>query len=1025
MRFLPILALLLLSSSPGGAQVSTAPTEGLRDGSPRTHALTGATVWISPKERIEAATIVIRDGLIVEAGQNVPVPADARIWDMTGRFIYAGFIDAAADLGSPKNDQDALSHWNPLVHPERRASEFTPPDKATTSAHRALGFAAAHVVPGDPGIFRGRTGLLNLHPVPSPVPCAPRQTLAFNTLGDSYPASLMGTLALIRQTYLDADWYAKTFAYQREHPVAERPAANKALASLAEPSGLLGVTTDELDAARFENLAREFALPDLALLGNGREYRHRARLGAMKARVILPLAFPETPRVEDPSRALDLSLESLEHWEYAPSNAAILAAEGIPICLTPRGLAKPEETFWTNVRIAVTRGLAPEAALAALTTEPAALAGVSDRLGSLAPDLIANITIADHDLFTDPHARILSVWIDGRPYETDAAGTYDLRGKWVLAWRGVNGPAEWEVTGKIKTPTLKVGDDEIPLKIEGAKIFLFPSPAAFGSESEGAARLVGHFDPDKRTLEGAGELPGGAPFSWTAIITPSVVEDGDETADEIPNPSPFAKYPAGAFGLSAPPFAPPILLIRNATVWTSGPQGRLEAADVLIRAGKIITIGQNVVAPEGAHILDATGKHLTPGLIDCHSHSAISRGFNEGTHSVTVEVRVGDVVDPTDIALYRELAGGLTTANLLHGSANPMGGQNQVIKLRWGGDADALRFEGAKPGVKFALGENVKRANWNDRTNRYPRSRLGVPQIMRDTFMAARKYESERAEAAAAGRPHRRDLLLESTLEMLKRERIIHIHSYRQDEILAFIAVAKEFNLEVGTFQHILEGYKVADAIAAIGAGASSFSDWWAYKVEVYDAIPHNGAMLHDAGIVTSFNSDSNELATRLNTEAAKAVKFGGLSEEEALKFVTLNPARQLRIDARVGSLEPGKDADFVIWSAHPLSGFARAEQTWIDGKRYFDLDTDRQLQDFALAERERLVALALPKRMKALAKKKKLEEVKTDGSTNDASTPRTLLPFASLSECLSSRRRLYHDGSSGHTCSTTDCCGR
>ena len=366
-------------------------------------------------------------------------------------------------------------------------------------------------------------------------------------------------------------------------------------------------------------------------------------------------------------------------------------------------------------------------------------------------------------------------------------------------------------------------------------------------------------------------------------------------------------------------------------------------------------------SPAGAVVVDGTGKHVTPGLIDAHSHIAIDGDVNEASHSVTAEVRVGDVVDATDIAIYRQLAGGLTAANLLHGSANTIGGQNQVIKLRWGGDAETLKFDGAMPGIKFALGENVKRSGWG--SPRYPGTRMGVEQVLKDAFDAAREYQRTWRDwkAAPRGRPEpRRDLRLEALAEILERRRGVHIHSYRADEILMFARLARELNIHVAAFQHVLEGYKVADAMAAIGAGGSTFTDWWAYKMEVVDAIPYNGAMMQRAGVLTSFNSDDSELARRMNTEAAKAVKYGGLKPEEALAFVTLNPARQLGIDSRVGSLEPGKDADFVVWSASPLSTYARAEQTWVDGRRYFDLETDRRLRAEAAQERTRLVAQVL-----------------------------------------------------------------
>lgn len=429
-------------------------------------------------------------------------------------------------------------------------------------------------------------------------------------------------------------------------------------------------------------------------------------------------------------------------------------------------------------------------------------------------------------------------------------------------------------------------------------------------------------------------------------------------------------FPAGAYGRAAIPEQPAVVLFRHATVWTSGPAGVLEGADVLVEQGRIKQVGRGLAAPEGAQVIDATGRHLTPGLIDCHSHIAINGGVNEGTSAVTCEVRISDVLDPTDINLYRQLASGVTASNLLHGSANPIGGQNQVIKLRWGQGADGLRFAAAMPGVKFALGENVTRANFPSGRGRYPLSRMGVGEIMRDTFARAAELTREQAEFKAGRRPLplRRDLRLEAAAEMLAGGRLIHIHSYRQDEVLMFIRLAQELKLPVATFQHILEGYKVAPEIAALGAGASTFSDWWGFKFEVYDAIPWNGALLRAAGVNVSFNSDDPELARRLNTEAAKAVRYGGVPPAEALQFVTLNPARQLRIDARVGSLEPGKDADLVVWSGSPLSTYSRVEQTWIDGRRYFSRDEDAAARAVDAKERAALIQLALPARQRALA---------------------------------------------------------
>ena len=421
-------------------------------------------------------------------------------------------------------------------------------------------------------------------------------------------------------------------------------------------------------------------------------------------------------------------------------------------------------------------------------------------------------------------------------------------------------------------------------------------------------------------------------------------------------------YPLGAFGVKSAPTQSEWLLIQGGTVWTADAQGTLEATDVLVHRGLIHTVGKDLKAPEGATIVDARGKHVSPGIIDCHSHMATDGGVNESGQAITAEVRIGDFIDANDMNIYYQLAGGVTSANVLHGSANPIGGQNQVIKLRWGESDEALKMREAPAGIKFALGENVKQSNWGERaTNRYPQTRMGVEQIYRDRFEAARLYKAARsAGGATKSLPFRRDYELDAIVEVLDKQRWIHCHSYRQDEILAFLRVLEDYGVTVGSLQHILEGYKVADAMAKHGATGSTFSDWWAYKFEVLDAIPFNGALMHRAGVIVSFNSDDDELARHLNHEAAKAVKYGGLKPEEALQFVTLNPAKQLRIDQYVGSLTAGKQADLVVWSGSPLSTLSRCEQTWIDGRKYFDRQVDADARVQAEELRRRLIAKVL-----------------------------------------------------------------
>ena len=436
--------------------------------------------------------------------------------------------------------------------------------------------------------------------------------------------------------------------------------------------------------------------------------------------------------------------------------------------------------------------------------------------------------------------------------------------------------------------------------------------------------------------------------------------------------------------------------MKNATIWTSGPAGTLKNADLLVVNGKVKAVGANLAnIPADAVVIDATNKHVTPGLIDCHSHTGIEGGVNEGTNNDTAECRIGDCIDPDAVGWYRELAGGLTAANQLHGSANPIGGQNSVVKLKWGGSANDFRINDAIPGIKFALGENVTRPR-----GRYPNTRMGVEALIRDSFRGAREYAAKQSEYAALTdeqraitMPPRRDLQLDTLAEILAGKRLIHCHSYRQDEILMLLRLAEEFNFRIGTFQHVLEGYKVADLIAKHGAGASTFSDWWAYKMEVMDAVPFNGAMMHDVGVVVSFNSDSDEMARRLNMEAAKAVKYGGCTPVEALKFVTLNPAKQLRIDNRVGSLEVGKDGDFVIWSGDPLSSFSLADSTWIEGACYFNRANDHILRERDMKLRSHLLELAVAEGEKS-GNLKTTEPPKVDPAKDakPAAAPTTLL---------------------------------
>src|SRR6266404_9500093 len=418
------------------------------------------------------------------------------------------------------------------------------------------------------------------------------------------------------------------------------------------------------------------------------------------------------------------------------------------------------------------------------------------------------------------------------------------------------------------------------------------------------------------------------------------------------------------------PLGAEVTVIKNATIMTEGSKGTIKGS-ILVRDGKIAEVGENILVPQGATVIDASGQYVIPGIIDCHSHIAVDGGVNEGSVSVSSMANIKDVINPDDIGIYRALAGGVTTANILHGSANSIGGQTIVLKMRWGKDAQGMIFEGAMPGIKFALGENPKRAGNptpargaapNTQIARYPATRMGVEDTIREAFNEAKAYKASwddyQAKVAKGEHliPPRKDLKLEALKEVLEGKRFVHAHCYRSDEILMLIRVADDYGFKIKTFQHVLEGYKVAKEIAAHGAGGSTFSDWWAYKVEAYDAIPYNAAIMAKKGVVVSLNSDSDELARRLNFEAAKTMKYGGLSEEEALRTVTLNAATQLGIQNRVGSIDVGKDADLVIYDKNPLSNYAKVQKVMIDGQKYFDRDSEVSARPAKQLEKQKLV---------------------------------------------------------------------
>jgi imidazolonepropionase-like amidohydrolase len=978
-RSLLILSLLALFPLPGLGQ--TTPVTGIRENNPTLHALTDVRIVIAPGRVVERGTVVIRNGIIEAAGANVTAPAGARIWSLPGKTVYPGFIEPYASVGTrtsvPSDGDRGPVYWNPQVRAFASAADEFASDDDQTAQLRAQGFTAALTVPRL-GMFSGEAAIVSLGSgTPSDRVLRPAgiQGMSLNRdnrAGGGYPTSAMGSITFLRQTLHDADWYDRAQrAYLANPQGLRRPETNRTLAALVPvvrgQTPVIIDTRNEDELLRAASLAAEFNLK-YWLRGTGFEYRILDEVKRIGVPVLLPVNPPAAPNVQTAEAALGVSLEQLRHWELAPQNPGRLAAAGVEFAFTTDGLGN-RSAFLGNVRRAVESGLAPDQALAALTTIPARLLGVERTHGTVEAGKMANLVVVDGDLFANG-ARIMDVWVDGERFEiTDATIPPDARGRWVVtALDGGAFSGELEITGADATRlagVFRASGEETrvsSLTLTAASRRLnFVLPATPVGQT-GTMRLSATLDGNQ--IFGFGDLPDGGRVNFRATRAEGTADAQApgfalNTVGGAPSFAPvnFEDLPpAMEFGRRGMPDQPQHILVRNATVWTQGPQGKIENADLLVTNGRVAQVGQGLSAPSGAVIVDGTGKHVTPGLIDAHLHSGVAGGVNETGSAIVPEVRIGDVLSSNNIWMYRQLAGGLTTAHVMHGSANPIGGQNQTLKLRWGALPEQLKLAGAPRTVKFALGENVVRSQ-----NRYPNTRMGVEQIIADHFRAARAYEREWAawEQNPRGIPPRRDLRLEALRDILNGDISVQSHSYRQDEILMLIRLAEEFDLQIDAFHHGVEAYRVAPELAAHGAAAVVWSDWSSFKLESYNATTYNVKVLMDAGVVTSLHSDDSEIASRMNWEAAKMLRTG-VSEEDALALVTSNTAKVLGIDRWVGSLEPGKDGDFVIWNAHPLSTTTFVEQTWIDGRKYFDRQEDLKVRDEVQRERARLIQSAL-----------------------------------------------------------------
>ena len=995
MKKIILYSLLLLFSISVSAQ-QTFPVNGVADNKANKYALIDAKIYIDAHHILPKASMLVDGNRIVTIAEKPTIPAGYIIINCSDKIIYPGFIDSYTSYGLADSKNEGGSedpifistkngpyHWNEAVKSEYNAIDHFSVNNSDPADLRSQGFTVVNTLKKD-GIFRGTSALVSL--------ASDRDNLliisAHSATGLSfrkgsskqdYPSSLMGSIALIRQSYYDAKWLKEN---------QNKVEFNQSLNAINEQSGLLKIfeVTDVHDIFRAQKIANEFKL-NYIFKGAGNEYQRINELKKINPTIIIGLNFPKIFDVEDYLDAQNISLAELKNWELAPTNAAALANAHIKFMLSTADLKRSTE-FLKSLRNAVKHGLSEESALAALTETPANVFGVSDQIGSLKNGMRANFIVCSGNIFSDESADILTTWIDGNAYTVTNVNTNDIRGTYQLNTNDI-GLKEIKIKGELNdfaAEGMKADSSAITLNFNyfEKQVTIIYDPST-DSLHKGKYRLSGTFINDQ--LIGLGSYADGKQFNWSAKKIKSV-----EKADlQIVKPSSeelklgAVIYPFSAYGTNNV-LMPEQIVIKNTTVWTNESPAVLLNTDVLINDGKIIQIGKNISTTK-AKVIDGTGKYLTAGIIDEHSHIAISRGVNEGTQSNTAEVRIGDALDPDDINIYRQLAGGVTTSQLLHGSANPIGGQSALIKLRWGKSAEELKFEGASPFIKFALGENVKQSNWGDRQQiRFPQTRMGVEQVYVDAFTRAKEYELEKNNYAKLNSSQkakiispRFDLEMETMVEILNNKRFITCHSYVQSEINMLMHVADSFHFKVNTFTHILEGYKVADKMKAHGVNASTFADWWAYKYEVMDAIPFNAAILTKVGVNTGINSDDAEMARRLNQEAAKAIKYGNLTETEAWKLVTLNPAKMLHIDHRVGSIKVGKDADVVLWNTNPLSIYAKPEKTIIDGVVYFDAERDLQLRVAIAKERERIIQkmldlkkLGMPTQ-KAVAKEKKL----------------------------------------------------
>lgn len=974
-----LILIILFATTIANAQ-TTFPVNGPVNIVSDYYAFTNATIYIDYQTKIEKATLIIKNGKVENAGIGIGVPAEARVIDLKGKYIYPAFIDLFSNYGvtlpvenkrarqdGPQfvSNKSGAYNWNEAIRAEVNAAAIFANDEVKVKMYREAGFGAVLTGLQD-GICRGTstlvlTGSGKEHELIVKEKASAGFSFNKGSSSQDYPSSLMGSIALLRQTYNDARWY-KTQG-------KEKNISLEAFSNL-QTLPLIFAVTDKLGVLRANKIAKEFGTKYI-IKGIGDEYQRSDEIKASNVSLIIPLNFPKPYDVEDPLDAFYVSTADMKHWEMAPANAGLLSKKQIEFSFTMNGCENAAE-FLKNIRKAIQYGLDEKIALKALTQNPAKFINMEKEAGTLKKGMLANFIICNGNVFSK-EGIILETWSGGKKYLINEAKEIKLQGMYSISLNKFDG-YKMKIEGDINKPTISfIGKDTLRATI--SELFnIYNITVKPEKKSDNVIRIntwiedrdTINYPYQLKKLAGKATMPDGTTenFVATFIENNAIQPKKGDTVKAITIGE--VVYPFCDYGWKNMP-QQEFILFKNATVWSNEKEGVLKETDVAIQNGKIVSVGKNLNIP-GAKIIEAKGKHLTNGIIDEHSHIAITTGVNEGTQAVTSEVRIGDAVYSEDINIYRQLAGGVTSSQLLHGSANPIGGQSALVKLRWGLVPEKMKIEGADEFIKFALGENVKQSNWGDAARyRYPQTRMGVEQVLYDAFIRAREYEQK----LKADQTTRRDLELDALVEIMNKKRFITCHSYVQSEINMLMHVADSMGFKVNTFTHILEGYKVADKMKKHGVNASTFADWWGYKYEVMEAIPYNAAIMNKMGLNVAINSDDAEMGRRLNQEAAKIVKYGNISEEEAWKMVTLNPAKMLHLDQRLGSIKAGKDADLVLWSDNPLSIYAKPEYTFVDGTCYYSMEKDKELRDELKKERQRLI----PKMIMAKQNGEKVEK--------------------------------------------------